>query len=115
MSNVENLNKLSLTNSCAQRISALRDAEKNPKLMLRVAVLGGGCSGFQYKFELDDILKDDDLIFELHGTKVVVDEMSLELLSGSIVDYKEDLGGSFFSIDNPNAKANCGCGASFSI
>jgi iron-sulfur cluster assembly accessory protein len=78
-------------------------------------VLGGGCSGFQYKFDLEDAIKDDDLTFELKGTKVVVDEISLGFLSGSTIDFKEDLGGSFFSIDNPNVTASCGCGTSFNI
>ena len=82
---------LSLTDDCSQRISALRDAGNNPNLMLRVAVLGGGCSGFQYKFDLDDNINDDDKTFELNGTKIIVDEISLEFLSGSVIDYKEDL------------------------
>ena len=107
--------KLALTESCANRIGVLQNIEKNPKLMLRIMVLGGGCSGFQYKFDLDDAINNDDSIFELKGTKVVVDETSLEFLSGATLDFKEDLGGSFFSIDNPNVTANCGCGASFSI
>ena len=115
MSDTNNSTRLSLTNSCSDRISILRKAENNPNLLLRVAVLGGGCSGFQYKFKLDDKVNRDDHTFELNGTGVVVDEVSLELLSGSVVDYKEDLGGSFFAIENPNAKANCGCGASFSV
>lgn len=106
---------LKLTDSCAKRIAALQKMEGKPGLMLRVTVLGGGCSGFQYKFGLDDAVNDDDLTFELNGTSVVTDEVSLELLGGSVVDFKEDLGGSFFSIDNPNATANCGCGASFNI
>ena len=83
--------------------------------MLRLAVLGGGCSGFQYKFNLDDTLNDDDQIFENGDTKLVIDEVSLGLLEGSVVDFKEDLGGSFFAVENPNAAANCGCGTSFSI
>jgi len=106
---------LSLTESCAKRIAVLQEMEGKPGLMLRISVLGGGCSGFQYKFGLDDVVNDDDLTFELAGTCVVTDETSLELLGGSVVDFKEDLGGSFFSIDNPNATANCGCGSSFNI
>ena len=107
--------RLSLTDSCSARISSLQAAENNPNLMLRISVLGGGCSGFQYKFDLDDRVNDDDLMFKLNGTSVIVDKTSLEFLSGSVVDYKEDLGGSFFQVDNPNASANCGCGASFSV
>ena len=104
-----------LTESCASRITVLQNSEGNPNLMLRLMVLGGGCSGFQYKFDLEDDIKDDDLTFELKGMKVIVDEVSLGFLSGSTVDFKEDLGGSFFSVDNPNVTANCGCGASFNI
>jgi iron-sulfur cluster insertion protein len=103
-----------LTDSAARRIGEIRAAEGNPELMLRLAVLGGGCSGFQYKFELTDALNDDDKVFENGGTKLIVDEVSLGLLDGSVVDFKEDLGGSFFAVENPNASANCGCGASFS-
>ena len=106
---------LELTDNCAKRIAKLMEMEDNPKLMLRLTVLGGGCSGFQYKFGLDDAVNDDDRTFAHNGTQVVTDDVSLELLSGSVVDYKEDLGGSYFSIDNPNATANCGCGVSFSI
>ena len=111
----EPVETLSLTDNCAKRLSKLREMEKNPNLMLRLTVLGGGCSGFQYKFGLDDTVNEDDRTFTHNGTQVVTDEVSLELLGGSVVDFKEDLGGSYFSIDNPNATANCGCGVSFSI
>jgi iron-sulfur cluster insertion protein len=104
-----------LSDSAAKRVAEIRDAEGNAQLMLRLAVLGGGCSGFQYKFDLDDTVNDDDLIFENGDTKLIVDEVSLGLLEGAVVDFKEDLGGSFFSVENPNASANCGCGASFSV
>ncbi|MDA0305357.1 MAG: iron-sulfur cluster insertion protein ErpA [Proteobacteria bacterium] len=107
--------KLIVTDSCAQRIKELREMESNPALMLRITISGGGCSGFQYGFTLDDKTADDDLTFENGNIKVVVDEVSLGLLEGSEVDFKNDLGGSFFSINNPNATANCGCGSSFSI
>jgi len=106
---------LALTDNCAKRIAKLMEMESNPNLMLRLTVLGGGCSGFQYKFGLDDAVNDDDKTFAHNGTQVVTDEVSLELLGGAVVDFKEDLGGSYFSIDNPNATANCGCGVSFSI
>lgn len=112
---VETLATLSLTDNCAKRIIKLKKMEENPSLMLRLTVLGGGCSGFQYKFGLDDTVNEDDKTFTHNGTQVVTDEVSLELLGGSVVDFKEDLGGSYFSIDNPNATANCGCGVSFSI
>ncbi|MBT3306370.1 MAG: iron-sulfur cluster insertion protein ErpA [Alphaproteobacteria bacterium] len=106
---------LTITDSCAARIKTLREMEGNNDLMLRVAVSGGGCSGFQYGFSLDDKRADDDLAFEHAGVTVVIDETSLGLLEGSEVDFKTDLGGSFFQIANPNATSSCGCGASFSI
>ena len=111
----ETTNKLTLTESCAQRVKALRELEGNANLMLRVAVSGGGCSGFQYGFSLDDSIADDDLTFERDGVKIVVDETSLGLLEGSEVDYTEDLGGAFFQVTNPNATSSCGCGSSFAI
>jgi len=104
-----------LSDSAAKRVAEIRAAEGNDALMLRLAVLGGGCSGFQYKFDLDETLNDDDHVFETGGTKLVIDEVSLGLLDGAVVDFKSDLGGSFFAVENPNAAANCGCGASFSI
>ena len=111
----ETADKLTLTVACAQRVKALREMEGNADLMLRVAVSGGGCSGFQYGFSLDDTIADDDLTFERDGVKIVVDETSLELLEGSEVDYTEDLGGAYFKVTNPNATSSCGCGSSFAI
>lgn len=111
----ETVDKLTLTVACAQRVKTLRETEGNANLMLRIAVSGGGCSGFQYGFSLDDAIADDDLTFERDGVKIVVDETSLGLLEGSEVDYKEDLGGAFFQISNPNATSSCGCGSSFAI
>lgn len=104
-----------LSDSAAKRIAQLRAGEGNDRLMLRLAVLGGGCSGFQYKFDLDDTLNDDDRVFEHADARLVVDTVSLELLDGSVVDFKNDLGGSFFQVENPNAAVNCGCGSSFGI
>lgn len=89
--------------------------EANQSLMLRVAVSGGGCSGFQYGFSLDDTRRADDSLFLRDGVGVVVDEVSLELLRGSEVDFVEDLIGSYFAIKNPNATSTCGCGSSFSV
>ena len=111
----ETADKLTLTVACAQRVKALREMEGNADLMLRVAVSGGGCSGFQYGFSLDDTIADDDLTFERDGVKIVVDETSLEFLEGSEVDYTEDLGGAYFQVTNPNATSSCGCGSSFAI
>ena len=108
-------NDVKFSASAAKRVGEIQKIEGNESLMLRLAVLGGGCSGFQYKFDLDENTNNDDHIFEMSGKKLVIDEVSLELLGGAIVDFKTDLGGSFFQVENPNASANCGCGASFSI
>ena len=83
--------------------------------MLRIAVSAGGCSGFSYGFDLDDESNDDDLVFEDHGIKVVVDEMSLEILGNTEVDYVDDLMGAAFKLNIPNATASCGCGVSFAV
>jgi len=82
---------------------------------LRVAVLAGGCSGFQYKFDLDGVTAPDDLVIEYGGARVVVDPTSLDLLAGAELDYKDELMGSYFSVRNPNATSACGCGTSFAI
>ena len=82
---------------------------------LRVAVLAGGCSGFQYKFDLDSETQPDDLVIENGGARVVVDPASLDLLAGSELDYKDELMGSYFAVRNPNATSACGCGTSFAI
>mgnify|MGYP001187936683 CR=1 FL=1 len=108
-------NEVRLSATAAKRVAEIQEIEGNDALMLRLAVLGGGCSGFQYKFDLDETTNDDDHIFEMAGTKLVIDEVSLGLLGGAVIDFKTDLGGSFFQVENPNASANCGCGASFSI
>lgn len=106
----------SLTDSAARRIAALRRDEPNGEaLMMRVAVLGGGCSGFQYKFDFDAVVNDDDHVFERNGEKVVVDDVSLDLLSGAQLDFKDELIGSYFAIENPNATSSCGCGTSFAV
>ena len=107
--------QLSLTASAAKRVAWLVRQEEQPGLMLRVAVSGGGCSGFQYGFSFDDNMNADDRTFERDGVKVVVDEMSLELLAGSEIDFVEDLIGASFQIKNPQASSSCGCGSSFSI
>ena len=82
---------------------------------LRVAVLAGGCSGFQYKFDLDSQTQPDDLVIENAGARVVVDPTSLDLLAGAELDYTDALMGSHFAVRNPNASASCGCGTSFSV
>ncbi|MFQ5775188.1 MAG: iron-sulfur cluster insertion protein ErpA [Kiloniellaceae bacterium] len=106
---------ITLSERAAQRVASLLEQENRPGLMLRVSVSGGGCSGFQYGFSFDDTVNPDDRTFEHGGVVAVIDEMSLELLAGSQIDYVEELVGSSFRINNPNAASSCGCGASFSL
>lgn len=106
----------SLTDAAAAQINTLRQKEGNPALRFRVTVKGGGCSGFQYEFSLDDKAPAPaDAIFANNGAEVVVDDISLGVIKGSMLDYAEDLAQAGFSIKNPNATAKCGCGNSFSI
>jgi iron-sulfur cluster insertion protein len=105
---------LTLSPAAAQRIAAIGREEGRP-VMLRVAVEGGGCSGFQYQFELVDRAEDDDLKVERDGSAAVVDVVSLALLKGSEIDFVDELAGAEFRVRNPNAKSSCGCGVSFSI
>lgn len=107
--------RVALTLSAAQRVQTLIKMEGKPNLMLRLSVSGGGCSGFQYGITLDDQIGEDDVVSEQHGTKLVVDQTSLDLLAGTEVDYVEDLMGASFQFRNPNATATCGCGSSFSM
>jgi len=104
-----------LTENAARRIAMLREQEQAQDAWLRIAVSGGGCSGFQYGFSFDDRRNDDDVVFERDGVGVVVDEVSLDLLNGAEIDFVEDLMGAAFQIRNPNAASSCGCGNSFSI
>lgn len=106
--------KFGLTESAAARITAMLTDEPDGSFF-RVAVLGGGCSGFQYDFSIDSKRQTDDCIFTSHGVEVVIDEMSLELVDTAELDYKQDLMGSYFAVNNPNATASCGCGTSFSV
>lgn len=106
---------IGITDGAATRIAELREMDGNPEMMLRIAVSAGGCSGFSYGFELDNTINEDDLKFEHNGTTVVIDETSLELLKGSVLDYKQDLIGSYFQMTNPNATVTCGCGSSFGV
>jgi iron-sulfur cluster insertion protein len=105
---------VTLSQSAADRIRAIAAQEGRP-LMLRVAVEGGGCSGFQYQFDLVDQAQDDDLRIERDGAAALVDIVSLALLSGSEIDFVDELAGAEFRVRNPNAKSSCGCGVSFSI
>lgn len=106
---------LEFSNAAARKVNKLIEEEGNPKLKLRVSVYGGGCSGFQYSFSLDEESKDGDKTIENQGVKLVVDPMSYQYLAGSEVDYTEGLEGSMFVVKNPNATSTCGCGASFSV
>ena len=103
-----------LTPSAAARVAAIAARQAKPAI-LRLSVEGGGCSGFQYKFGLADVVESDDSIAETDGVRLVVDPMSLDLVAGAAVDYVESLGGSAFKVTNPNAASGCGCGSSFSV
>jgi iron-sulfur cluster insertion protein len=104
-----------ITASAARRIAALKAQEDAADAFLRIAVSGGGCSGFQYGLSFDAQRNPDDVFFEKDGVTVVVDEVSLDLLNGAEVDFVEDMMGASFQIKNPNAVSSCGCGNSFSI
>jgi len=112
---IESPQKLQVSDRAAARLATLIAAENNSSLMFRISVSGGGCSGFQYGFSFDSDATADDLIFERHGVKVVIDETSLELLAGAEIDYVDELIGASFQIRNPNATSSCGCGNSFAV
>jgi iron-sulfur cluster insertion protein len=99
----------------ARRIGEILASEGQPGLKLRISVSGGGCSGFQYGFALDDHDEDGDVAIDRDGARVVIDGMSLMYMLGCEVDYVEDLTGSYFRVSNPNATASCGCGNSFAV
>jgi iron-sulfur cluster assembly accessory protein len=98
----------------AKRIAEILKNEPAPS-MLRVAVTGGGCSGFQYNFAIDDVRMDDDLVVERDGATVLIDPVSLDFLNGAEIDFVDDMIGQAFKINNPNATSSCGCGTSFSV
>ncbi|WP_448659966.1 iron-sulfur cluster insertion protein ErpA [Sphingomonas sp. CJ99] len=106
--------ELQLTASAAARVAWIAERQQKPAI-LRLSVEGGGCSGFQYRFGLADGIEPDDRIAETDGVRLVVDSISLDLLRGARVDFVESLGGAAFRVDNPNAAAGCGCGASFAV
>ena len=107
--------ELNVSEQAAIKIKTLLDQEANDKISLRVFVTGGGCSGFQYGFKLDDEQDAEDTTISNLGVSVVIDSLSMQYIYGSTLDYTEDLEGSKFIIDNPNAVTTCGCGSSFSI
>ena len=105
---------LTMTEAAAKRVALIAEKQTKPAI-LRLSVEGGGCSGFQYKFDLADAPEGDDIVRETNGVKLVVDPISLDLVGGSVVDFVESLGGAAFRVENPNAAAGCGCGSSFGI
>ena len=105
---------ITLTDSAVEKLRDLLAEENNPDLKLRTFVQGGGCSGMQYGFTFDEITNEDDWEEDFEGVKILIDSMSATYLDGAQIDYKEDLMGASFSIDNPNATTTCGCGSSFS-
>lgn len=105
---------LTLTPAAAKRVGWIAERQGKPAI-LRLTVEGGGCSGFQYRFDLTDAAETDDIVSETAGVRLVVDPVSLDLVSGSTVDFVESLGGAAFKVENPNATAGCGCGSSFGI
>ena len=105
---------ISLTDRAARRIKDIMATEP-PGSMLRISVSGGGCSGFQYSFDIDRSRQDEDVLVERDGASVIVDPISLEYMGGSVIDFVDDLIGQSFKIENPHATAACGCGTSFSV
>lgn len=103
-----------LTTSAAARVAAIA-AKQGKSPILRLSVDGGGCAGFQYRFGLAEAVEEGDTVAEKDGVTLVVDEVSLDLVRGSAVDFVESLGGASFQVTNPNAQSGCGCGTSFSI
>ena len=105
---------IDITPSAAARVAAIAAKQGKPAI-LRLAVEGGGCSGFQSRFGLADQIDAEDISVERDGVTLVVDDVSLDLVRGSAVDFVSDLGGAAFKVTNPNATAGCGCGTSFSV
>lgn len=105
---------ITMTSAAAERIKEILVAEPDKKV-LRISVSGGGCSGFQYEFDLDNTVNDDDHTIEKDGSTILIDSISLVYVLGSEIDFVDDLIGASFQINNPNATASCGCGTSFSI
>ena len=106
---------IEITDSAMTKISEIIAEENNPKVKLRTFVQGGGCSGFSYGFTLDEEQHEDDFVVEKSGVNILVDAMSMQYLQGSVIDYKNELMGSSFVINNPQAVSTCGCGSSFSV
>ena len=113
MTTEKNMEQVEITVRAVEKITELLAEENNPKLNLRTFVQGGGCSGFQYGFTFDEEQNEDDFVIERPGMRLLIDAMSMQYMLGATIDYKEELMGANFSIDNPNAQTSCGCGSSF--
>jgi iron-sulfur cluster insertion protein len=111
---VETALPVTVSARAAKRITEILKSEPGPT-MLRLAVTGGGCSGFQYNFALDDQRMDDDLVVERDGATILIDPVSLDFLKGAEIDFSNNLIGAAFKVNNPNAQSSCGCGTSFSV
>jgi iron-sulfur cluster insertion protein len=117
----ENKAPINFTDAAATKVKQLIDEEENLNLKLRVYIMGGGCSGFQYGFKFDETVAEDDIVVEKHventdtPVKLLCDPLSFQYLEGADIDYREDINGAQFIIRNPNAKTTCGCGSSFSV
>lgn len=109
------MSEIHLSPAAAARVAAIARKQGRDKALLRLSVDGGGCAGFQYRFELAEQRLDDDFEVETDGVALLVDNVSLPFVSGATVDYVENLGGASFQVVNPNASSNCGCGTSFSV
>jgi iron-sulfur cluster insertion protein len=109
------MSTITITESAKSKILDILVEENNPKLALRVFVQGGGCSGFNYGFTLDEEMAEDDFEMSIDRFQVLIDAMSMQYLQGSTIDYQETIKGSTFAITNPNATSQCGCGSSFSV
>ena len=105
---------ITITEAAKTKIAAVLAEENDPNMKLRMFVQGGGCSGFQYGFTMDDLQNEDDILIGDVGSGVLIDAMSVQYLEDAIVDFRDDLEGARFSIENPQAKSTCGCGSSFS-
>lgn len=111
------MNNISLTDNAKKRIDIITTKKNQPEKFLRLKIIGGGCSGFQYQFSLDSNISKDESIIIKENNKIylAIDEQSFEFVKDATIDFVEELGGSFFKVDNPNSTANCGCGASFDV
>lgn len=106
---------MTISESAVRQVRQMIERRADDTLILRVSVSGGGCSGFQYGIGFDNAVHEDDLVFERDGVRLAVDDVSLDLLDGSEVDFVEELIGASFQVRNPNAASSCGCGTSFSV